>query len=42
MWDWQAPAKDEAFIAQVGSLAEQKLRDAYQINAEGLLAGSVK
>src|SRR6201991_479322 len=31
MWDWQAPAKDEAFISQVNSLAEQKLRDAYQI-----------
>ena len=34
MWDWQPPAKDEAFIAQVGSLAEQKLRDAYQIRSK--------
>ncbi|HEV7576806.1 MAG TPA: polyribonucleotide nucleotidyltransferase [Caldimonas sp.] len=34
MWDWQAPAKDEAFIAQVGLLAEQKLRDAYQIRSK--------
>ncbi len=34
MWDWQAPAKDEAFISQVGSLAEQKLRDAYQIRSK--------
>jgi len=34
MWDWQAPAKDDAFIAQVGSLAEQKLRDAYQIRSK--------
>ncbi len=34
MWDWQAPAKDEAFIAQVGALAEQKLRDAYQIRSK--------
>ena len=34
MWDWQAPAKDEAFIAKVGTLAEQKLRDAYQIRSK--------
>ncbi len=34
VWDWQPPAKDEAFIAQVGSLAEQKLRDAYQIRSK--------
>src|SRR6187397_37537 len=34
MWDWQAPAKDEAFISQVGSLAEQRLRDAYQIRSK--------
>ena len=34
MWDWQPPAKDDAFIAQVGSLAEQKLRDAYQIRSK--------
>jgi len=34
MWDWQAPAKDDAFISQVGSLAEQKLRDAYQIRSK--------
>jgi polyribonucleotide nucleotidyltransferase len=34
MWDWQAPAKDEAFISQVGALAEQKLRDAYQIRSK--------
>ena len=34
MWDWKAPAKDDAFIAQVGSLAEQKLRDAYQIRSK--------
>jgi polyribonucleotide nucleotidyltransferase len=33
-WDWQAPAKDEAFISHVGSLAEQKLRDAYQIRSK--------
>src|ERR1700712_3148802 len=34
MWDWQAAAKDEAFISQVGALAEQKLRDAYQIRSK--------
>src|SRR6195952_644054 len=34
MWDWQAPAKDEGFIAQVSSIAEQKLRDAYQIRSK--------
>jgi len=34
MWDWKAPAKDEAFISQVGALAEQKLRDAYQIRSK--------
>ena len=31
MWDWQAPAKDEALIAKVGALADDKLRAAYQI-----------
>ena len=30
-WDWQPPAKDEALIAQVNALAEDKLRAAYQI-----------
>jgi polyribonucleotide nucleotidyltransferase len=34
MWDWQPPAKDEAFISQVGALAEQRLRDAYQIRSK--------
>jgi polyribonucleotide nucleotidyltransferase len=34
MWDWKAPSKDEAFISQVGGLAEQKLRDAYQIRSK--------
>ncbi len=34
MWDWQAPAKDQAFIAKVEALAEQKLRDAYQIRSK--------
>ncbi len=30
-WDWKAPAKDEALIAKVNALAEEKLRTAYQI-----------
>ncbi len=30
-WEWQAPAKDEALIAKVTQLAEDKLRAAYQI-----------
>ncbi len=30
VWDWQAEAKDEALIAKVGELAEEKLRAAYQ------------
>jgi polyribonucleotide nucleotidyltransferase len=30
-WDWTAPAKDEALIAKVNALAEDKLRAAYQI-----------
>ena len=34
MWDWQAPAKDEPFIAKVGALAEEPLRAAYQIRSK--------
>ncbi len=30
VWDWQPEAKDEALIAQVTALAEDKLRAAYQ------------
>jgi polyribonucleotide nucleotidyltransferase len=33
-WQWQAPAKDEAFIAKVNGLAEAKLRAAYQIRSK--------
>lgn len=33
-WDWQAPAKDEAFIGKVTALAEEKLRAAYQIRSK--------
>ena len=31
VWDWKAPAKDEALIAKVGALAQAKLEAAYQI-----------
>ncbi|HQQ69790.1 MAG TPA: polyribonucleotide nucleotidyltransferase [Alicycliphilus sp.] len=31
VWDWKAPAKDEALVAKVTALAEDKLRAAYQI-----------
>ena len=30
-WEWQPPARDEAFIANVNALAERPLREAYQI-----------
>jgi polyribonucleotide nucleotidyltransferase len=33
-WQWQAPAKDEAFIGKVNGLAEDKLRAAYQIRSK--------
>ncbi|TBO34045.1 polyribonucleotide nucleotidyltransferase [Aquabacterium lacunae] len=33
-WNWEAPAKDEAFIAKVNALAEDKLRAAYQIRSK--------
>ena len=33
-WNWQAPAKDEAFIAKVVALAEEPLRAAYQIRSK--------
>jgi polyribonucleotide nucleotidyltransferase len=33
-WNWQAPAKDEPFIAKVTALAEEKLRAAYQIRSK--------
>jgi polyribonucleotide nucleotidyltransferase len=31
VWDWAAEAKDEAFHAKIAALAEQPLREAYQI-----------
>jgi polyribonucleotide nucleotidyltransferase len=33
-WDWQPPAKDEAFIARVAALAEAPLSAAYQIRSK--------
>jgi polyribonucleotide nucleotidyltransferase len=34
LWDWQPPAKDEALIARVSSVAESELRDAYRIRSK--------
>ncbi|TFZ02218.1 polyribonucleotide nucleotidyltransferase [Ramlibacter henchirensis] len=34
VWDWQPPARDEAFIGRVEQLAEEKLRAAYQIRSK--------
>jgi polyribonucleotide nucleotidyltransferase len=34
MWDWQAPAKDEAMIAKISAAAEADLRAAYQIRSK--------
>ena len=33
-WDWQPPAKDEPLIAKINTLAEDKLRAAYQIRSK--------
>lgn len=33
-WDWQPPAKDDAFIGTVNELAEGKLRAAYEIRSK--------
>ena len=33
-WNWQPPAKDEALIAKVASLAEADLREAYRITSK--------
>ena len=33
-WEWQAPAEDEAFVAKVTALAEDKLRAVYQIRSK--------
>jgi polyribonucleotide nucleotidyltransferase len=33
-WDWAPAAKDEAFLAKVTALAEQPLREAYQIRSK--------
>ncbi len=33
-WDWQAPAKNEPFIAKVNALADEPLRAAYQIRSK--------
>ena len=34
VWDWQAPARDEAFIGKIAALAEAPLRAAYQLRSK--------
>jgi polyribonucleotide nucleotidyltransferase len=34
LWDWQAPAKDEALVAHVAAVAETPLREAYGIRSK--------
>ncbi|HSV53816.1 MAG TPA: polyribonucleotide nucleotidyltransferase [Burkholderiaceae bacterium] len=34
VWDWTAPAEDEAFVAKITGLAEEKLRAVYQIRSK--------
>src|SRR5205823_11349902 len=34
LWAWQAPTKDEALIAQVASVAEVDMREAYRIRSK--------
>ena len=34
VWNWTAPAEDEAFVAKVNGLAEEKLRAVYQIRSK--------
>jgi polyribonucleotide nucleotidyltransferase len=34
MWEWQAPAKDEALIARVAAAVETEIRAAYQIRSK--------
>jgi polyribonucleotide nucleotidyltransferase len=34
LWDWQAPAKDEALVARVTAAAENPLREAYAIRSK--------
>ena len=34
LWDWSAPAKDDALIAKVSELGEAALREAYQIRSK--------
>ena len=42
LWDWQAPAKDEALIARVAGVAESELRDAYRIRSKQARSQRIK
>ncbi|MCE1169939.1 MAG: polyribonucleotide nucleotidyltransferase [Azovibrio sp.] len=41
-WDWQAPAKDEALVARLESLAKAKLEEAYNITVKQTRSQQVK
>ncbi|WP_407951191.1 polyribonucleotide nucleotidyltransferase [Parachitinimonas caeni] len=41
LWDWQAPARDEALEAQVGALAEEGLKMAFRIPQKQLRTAKI-
>jgi polyribonucleotide nucleotidyltransferase len=42
LWDWQAPAKDEALIARVAEVAESNMREAYRIRSKQARSQRIK
>ncbi|HEY6895164.1 MAG TPA: polyribonucleotide nucleotidyltransferase [Rhodanobacteraceae bacterium] len=42
LWDWQPPAKDEALVARVASVAEGALREAYRIRSKQARSQRIK
>jgi len=42
LWDWQAPAKDEALIAQVTAAGESELQAAYRIRSKQARSDKLK
>jgi polyribonucleotide nucleotidyltransferase len=42
VWDWQAPAKDEPFIAQLKAVADAPLQAAYQIRSKQARSQALK
>ncbi len=41
-WDWQAPAKDEALVARIETLAKARLEEAYNITVKQTRSQQVK